>query len=296
MIAESSFGRQSLAPFPTKARRLKARSIVQRAYEKPMYSWIVCRIYGVWGTGNRAAARTMLRHAVPVAALILLTGAATPLLPGVNANDRRMEVNPLDAPWNSLGRVQAAGMRCTGFLVDRQTVMTAAHCLMNKATDKLLPPQALHFVLGYNRGAYKGHSRVARYRTGDWASNRQPPNDWAVLTLEQPLGSASAIAQVATQEPAAGERLVLAGYGRDRAEILFADLACRVLGLGNDAAGRRVIEHNCAGTYGTSGAPLFYQKDGVWQVVAIQVAAAPNHAGGIGAPFRNWADALPLQR
>ena len=58
---------------------------------------------------------------------------------------------------------------------------------------------------------------------------------------------------------------MLGGYQQDRPEALLADTACSVLGLRRDSAGQPMLIHDCAGTRGSSGAPVLAQgPDGGW--------------------------------
>lgn len=86
-------------------------------------------------------------------------------------------------------------------------------------------------------------------------------------------------------EPAAprvGTILRLAGYGQDRDELAVEGPACRVTGLRADATGHVVIAHDCAGTLGTSGAPLLAQDAaGTWRPVGVQIEARIGTAGGL---------------
>lgn len=47
----------------------------------------------------------------------------------------------------------SVGGSCTGVVIDRTRILTAAHCLFNRRTARFLPASALHFLLGYERGA-----------------------------------------------------------------------------------------------------------------------------------------------
>ena len=185
-------------------------------------------------------------------------------LPGIGTTDRRVAVDARALPWAALGRVQTEiGGRCTGVLIAPDQVLTAAHCLMNRLTGRMLQPGSVHFLQGFSRGEYTGHARVAEIRTGPgWDPTRRGPvgADWAVLRLS--LRIAGPVVPLWLGDVAAGAAVMLGGYQQDRSEVLLADTGCTILGTARDEAGQRLIAHGCAATRGASGAPLLLVLDG----------------------------------
>ncbi len=148
--------------------------------------------------------------------------------------------------------------------------MTAAHCVFNPATGRFLPPASIHFMLGYDRGAYAFQS-VARAIRMDGAQNGDRSlaalgRDWALLDLAAPAPASIASIPLLPQAPAPGTALRAAGFGRDRAYALTVAEGCRVEG----PAGLHLLAVRCPIIPGYSGGPLL-DADG--RLAAIAVAS-----------------------
>lgn len=211
------------------------------------------------------------------------------VLPGLGALDPRRPVDRDAAPWRALGRVQLdVGGRCTGVLIGPRTVLTAAHCVIGPRSRQPVRPGTVNFLLGYDRGAWIAHAKGVALTLGPGfdPETRQPHGaDWAVLTLDRPLGPADRILPLRPEPLPPRTPLVLGGYQQDRPETLLADIACRVLGLRRDGSAPVVLLHDCAGTRGSSGAPLLARAaDGSWGVVGVNAAVALDVTLGFAVP------------
>jgi protease YdgD len=208
--------------------------------------------------------------------------AAAPSLPGLGGGDGRVVVDAAAMPWRALARLQIPGEgRCTAVLVAPRTALTAAHCLRGRRLGHDVPPGAVHLLTGYAAGRFARHSLATGWQRAPDGS------DVAVVTLADPIGID--VLPLAAADPRAGATVALGGYNQDRAEVIDADLSCRVLAA---LPGRLV--HSCAGTFGTSGAPLLARgDDGTWTIVGLQVAAFTDRIGGIAVPASVLRQALP---
>jgi len=239
--------------------------------------------------------RVAVRLALIAACILALTGgvyadAEKPRLPGIKGTDDRQRIESSDYPWGAIGRVnRRTGGFCTGVLVGPREVLTAAHCLWNGRTRRLLPPQSLHFVTGYRRGAYLAEAAVVALRVApDYrlppAANPDAADDWAVLVLARDIGAMATPLSVGRLSESAsagadGVRLVQAGYSQDRAHILTVHDGCILLGRGS---GGRLLFHDCDATHGDSGSPILLRRGDRYTVIGIHVATGRRSGRSIG--------------
>ena len=112
--------------------------------------------------------RVLLRFA---AAGILMLAAANSASSGMliagPLDLHRDAVDELSYPWSSIGKLfNETGSSCSGVVIARDKILTAAHCLYNARTRRFIPAEALHFLVGYRTGRYSAHARIASYEIG----------------------------------------------------------------------------------------------------------------------------------
>lgn len=227
-----------------------------------------------------------MRRALLLAALLatpVFAPAAQPQV-GLDGADPRRAANPRQAPWNAVGRFETdEGARCTGALVGRRLVLTAAHCLVDEARGRLVAPRSAYFALGDGTTI-----RAASYRVGPgFMPAREEPwrADWAYVTLEADAPALVRPLPLLREPPEAGRALALAGWQHDRPGVLSLDAGCRALGIATYGAQGLLIQHNCAGTFGSSGAPILtLDADGRWAIIGVQAKAALGARFGVAVP------------
>ena len=220
------------------------------------------------------------RFALAALAVLTLLPAARP--GAAIEPDGRLIVEAMEYPWSAIGRVNAGGRAyCTGFLIGIRHVMTAAHCLYDAIEGRWWAASELHFVAGYQRDQYVIHSDVGHYERSarfDPAAEGTSENafvDWAILTLEEPIGQAAGwlgLKVLDKQFDAAVLRgsapLLQAGYRSGRSHVMTANLRCWLVGT---FGGERGYLFDCPIYHGDSGSPLMLLADGRLWVVGLQV-------------------------
>jgi protease YdgD len=224
----------------------------------------------------RVRSRVLLRFA---AAGILMLAAANSANGGTITGPlelHREAVDELRYPWSSIGKLfNETGGSCSGVVIARDKILTAAHCLFNARTRRFIPAEALHFLVGYRTGRYSAHARIASYEIGAGFDplryDQTSEADWAVLTVTENLPTQIEPLRLRREASPSGTKAMLVGYSQERAFAMTADRDCE---LRDKISAGRLLLHTCRSTFGYSGGPILVGTGGrEMEVAGIQIAS-----------------------
>jgi protease YdgD len=218
---------------------------------------------------------------------------AAPRRVGIGREDPRVPMNPAAMPWRGVGRLQREGTICTGALVGPRSVITAAHCLVGRVEggNGIMPAASFRFLLGYNRGRWAAEARVEAIRLDpEFDATGQSPGpdwaDWALLTLDRPIGTPDRVLPLLREAPLSSDRAMVGGYQQGQRDVLLGDPDCRVVGRTSRDLGRPMLLHDCTATRGASGGPVLVElpEERGWAVAGVLVAMRRGMPLGVAVP------------
>lgn len=178
--------------------------------------------------------------------------------------------------WEAVGRLSIGrnGM-CTGALIAPNMVLTAAHCMYDAHTGVRIDPSTIRFHAGWRNGRSAATRQIRRslvhpdYEFTGPSGDLKVSNDLALLELDSAIQLANITPFKTGERPRKGQTVGVVSYAHDRADTPALQEACHVL-----ARQRGALILSCDVDFGSSGAPIFSDKDGEMQIVSVVSAKA----------------------
>ncbi|WP_226779664.1 trypsin-like serine peptidase [Oceaniglobus trochenteri] len=188
----------------------------------------------------------------------LLAHGPAPVLAG-DSGLKRLTLRSEGLGWEAVGRVDLGGRGfCSGVLIAPDLVLTAGHCLFDRAQGTARDLGALRFRAGLRDGLAVAERGVKRavvhplYAEATTGRAGQIRYDLALLELETPIPAATAAPFLVERLPARGQEVSVVSYAEGRASALSLQRRCGVLDSRD-----RLTMLSCDVTFGASGAPVF---------------------------------------
>ncbi|MEL7131677.1 MAG: trypsin-like serine protease [Pseudomonadota bacterium] len=221
-----------------------------------------------------------------------------------DAQLRRLNTGADAAGWEAVGRLNIGGTGfCTGALIAPALVLTAGHCLYDRASGALIDHTQVEFLAGWRNGRASAHRNVRRavvhpdYNYVGHVESEGVRNDLALLELEHPIRDGKIVPFETAARPRKGAKVGVVSYGAGRSEAPSLQELCSVL-----AQQDGLLVTSCTVEFGSSGAPIFVIDDGRAQIVSVVSAKAEVEGKAVslgtslGAPLARLQAELVAQR
>lgn len=178
--------------------------------------------------------------------------------------------------WQAVGRLNIGrNSFCTGALVAPDLVLTAAHCLFDPKTGRMVPSSDVEFLAGWRNGravAYRKARRFVVSKSYDFNQRivlQRVANDVALIELDRPIRDSSIMPFKSSSATRVGADVKVVSYAKDRSEVPSIEEPCNIL----DADARTLVL-SCSVNFGASGSPIFVVDHGEPRIASVVSAMA----------------------
>lgn len=184
---------------------------------------------------------------------------------------QRLDTTDAGRDWEAVGRLDVNGTgHCTGALIAPDLVLTAAHCLYDRSSGRMIPTDRMEFLAGWRNGqasAYRGIRQVVAhpdYIYEGEVSSQRVRTDVALLQLQHPIRNTTVVPFQTDARPRRGDRIGVVSYAQSRSEAPSLQEVCGVM-----ARQEGVLVMSCDVDFGSSGAPVFSFETGQPRIVSV---------------------------
>ncbi|MDQ2094090.1 trypsin-like serine peptidase [Rhodalgimonas zhirmunskyi] len=212
-----------------------------------------------------------------VLALLIATALALPSVAAAQSALTRLTDRADIFGWEAVGRIDLGDGYCSGTLIAPDLVLTAAHCVYDKASGKARDPKRMVFRAGLRDGKAIASRAVAKVVAHPDYDPRAPiglemiRSDAALLRLEHAIPAPIAAPFHVYDGPQPKGEVSVVSFGKGRDDALSWQKSCSILGRQDG-----VIAFDCNVTYGSSGAPVFVRDGGRMRILSLVSSGNPS--------------------